>query len=665
MGIICIFGLFLGGEHNNHFPMMFLPRIILFLFLLFPLTSFAESTEQMHLQSAFTFAKKQDWNNAIVHAKAAHSELLVKYFVWEFLKDPESEASFKQISDFIDENPEWPDLKVLINRAEAALLSENPSNETLDRWYEKYPSRTMKGKKRNIKSKEELNNFIRDAWVEDDYTRAEESRMLSNYRDVLRSEDHARRIDRLLWEDKEAAAKRLLPLVSAGSRLLAETRIAFKNSDSHAKRLFARLPASARNNPGLIYERMRYHARKGDREDVRALLLQAPATVPYPEKWWNYRERQVREAVREGKYSIAEKLLAHHGQDKEGAQEKEARWLQGWIALEFRGNARPAYDIFESLYDDLETPGSKARAAYWAARAAQSMKAPSTSWFQDAAKYSTTFYGQLAMLELEHAPLLSIRSDDSDASSEDKKSFRTRELVKLVGELARAKQTNLASKFILYMVERAKSPKEAVLASHLGRDINRIDIGVRASKKALKDGIVALESGYPVIRVNETAGLEKSYVLALMRQESEFFADAISTSGALGLMQLLPSTAREIARKASMLPFTPDRLFDAAYNMGIGSRYLSSLVTRFDGSYVLATASYNAGPGRVRQWLGDGPAPGNSVHSVVNWIESIPLSETRNYVQHVMGNMQVYRYILAGHKPTALSLGDDLVRGAQ
>jgi soluble lytic murein transglycosylase len=213
------------------------------------------------------------------------------------------------------------------------------------------------------------------------------------------------------------------------------------------------------------------------------------------------------------------------------------------------------------------------------------------------------------------------------------------------------------------MVDNAKSTKEAVLASELGQEIKRIDIGVRAAKKALKDGVVALDSGYPLIRVTDSAGLEKSYLLALMRQESEFFADAISTSGALGLMQLLPSTAREIARKNGFLPFSEQRLFEPDYNMSIGSQYLGNMVNRYNGSYVLATASYNAGPGRVRQWVNSFGYPKNSVRAVVNWIEGIPFSETRNYVQHVMANMQVYRFMLKGKRPAKLTLAEDLMRG--
>lgn len=629
--------------------------------LILPTLTLAQGNEEMHMQSAFAFAKKKDWGNAISQARAAHSDVLAKYFVWEYLKDPEADASFKEITDFLRNNPDWPDTQLLEKRAEAALLAEMPSDDVLDKWYAEHSPQTAQGKRRGIKNKDELNEMIRESWINDDYTKSAEGRILEHYREILRAEDHAKRIDRLLWEGKEDAAKRLLPYAPY-KRHLFEARLALMQDSSQAPSKVSDVPSSQRADAGLLFDRLRWRARHADREGVRELLLSSPMRVPYPEKWWSLRERQVREALGEGNVKLAERLLARHAQNEDSVQYKEARWLQGWIELEFKKNPKEAYEIFQALYDGMETPGGKARTAYWAGRAAEKAGGQSLPWYKEATRYNTTFYGQLALLETEAKPQLVIDANDKEASKEDRRAFNGRELVRLVQVLAKAKQTNLASKFILYMVENAKSPKEAVLASRLGRDIRRIDIGVRASKKALKDGVVALDSGYPVVHVSDPAGLEKSYVLALMRQESEFFADAMSGSGAIGLMQLLPSTAKEVARKIGM-KFSVQRLFDPDYNSRLGSNYLGRMVNSFDGSYVLATASYNAGPGRVRQWTNSFGYPKKSIRAIVNWIEGIPLSETRNYVQHVMGNMQVYRYMLAGKKAMPLQLGNDLMRG--
>ncbi len=633
----------------------------LFLFVVcFASPSFSVESDD-HLEAAFSFAKKRNWNEAIAHAEAAKSDVLVKYFVWEYLKDPDSDATFKDISGFINQNPDWPDQSILIKRAEATLLSEMPPDDVLNKWYIEHPPKTNLGRKRNVKDKDELRELIRESWVADDYTKSSEAKMLSHYRDILRASDHARRIERLLWDNRVEDAKRILSLAPVGMKHLFTARISLMRSSSTATRDVSNVPAAQRHDPGLLYERMRWRARKGDKEGVVELLLQAPEKIPYPEKWWGYRERATREALGANEVKRAERLLARHGQIEGTVQFKEAQWLLGWVELEFRNKPKLAYDIFEVLYDTMETPGSKARAAYWAGRAAGKSGQDATRWYKHAAKHPTTFYGQLALAELEDNPRLAINSDDTAATSAQKKAFYASELVKLVQVLSRAKQTNLAGKFIYYLVENASSPHEAVLASELGQGINRIDIGVRASKKALRGGVVALESGYPVIKITETAGLDKSYLLALMRQESEFYAEAVSSSNAMGLMQLLPSTAREVAKKIGV-SFSRDRLFEPAYNITLGSNYLAQMVARFGGSYVLATASYNAGPGRVRQWLNAFGAPGKTLHDVVNWIEVIPINETRNYVQHVMGNMQVYRFVLSGKKPVSLTLSHDLMR---
>jgi soluble lytic murein transglycosylase len=251
---------------------------------------------------------------------------------------------------------------------------------------------------------------------------------------------------------------------------------------------------------------------------------------------------------------------------------------------------------------------------------------------------------------------------EEEPSDAQKKAFRKRELVRLVYALAAPHESDRAGKFILYLLDDASSPDDAILAMRLGREIGRIDFSVRAAKKALGSDIVSLASGWPIIRfTSHEAEVETPLLLALCRQESEFFADAISPSDAIGLMQLLPSTAKEIARKNG-LGYSYDRLFNPDYNAAIGAIYLGKMLEKFDGSYVFAIASYNAGPGRVHQWLDNYGRPEKDVHAMVDWIERIPTAETRNYVEHVLENVEVYRYVLAGHSTVPLKIAADLTR---
>jgi soluble lytic murein transglycosylase len=632
----------------------------LMLLLCFSAPALADDAQNAHIQSAFTFAKRGDWNNAILHAKASHNAVLTKYFIWEYLKDPQSGADFNSIADFIDNNPGWPDLATLQKRAEVALLADNPSPKTLSDWFSAHPPLTFMAKRKLIKDPEMLRAVIREAWVNDDYEKATEAKILEQYRNLLRPEDHIRRIDRLIWEGKFDDAKRLLKYVPYGNQLLFQARMSLAEDKQRAPVDVVNVPPQLKNDPGLLYERLRWRVRGGDRDGARDLLLAAPHDVPYPEKWWGMRDYQVRTAIGEGDIRLAVRLLANHGQKKGTTSYREVQWLVGWLELEFLNQPQKAFNNFSDLFDAAQTPAGKAQAAYWAARAAKADgdTPEAKGWLSKASKFPTTFYGQVAMWEANSAARFTV-PEETVPTAEDKAHFKRRELVQLVIALADAHQSDKAGRFIMYLEENAPTDGEAVLAVHLGREINRIDFAVRASKKALLKNVITLRNGWPLISTVTTQDVEKALVLGLMRQESEFYADAVSGSGAVGLMQLLPGTAKEIARK-SHFSYSYDRLFDPGYNMRVGSIYMGKMVNHFDGSYVLSIASYNAGPGRVRQWEDSIGQPGHDVHSALDWIEKIPTAETRNYVEHVLENVQVYRLLLAGGKPQKLTIEEDL-----
>ena len=634
--------------------------IALALLVLAPFCASAESADNPHIKAAFALAHQKAWTSAIDEARTGGSAILAKYFAWEYLKDPQSDATFAEISSFIEDNPDWPDKATLLKHAETALLAGNPSDEQLDAWFSKHPPQTMLARRKGTRTPEELRAAIREAWVTDDYSKNAEAKLLARYRSVLRAQDHVRRIDRLLWEGKEDEAKRLLKYAPYNDRRLFQARISLMEDKQRAPVDVVNVPPQLAHDAGLLYERLRWRMRQGDKDGVRELLLLTPEEVPYPEKWWPIRDRQIRESLSEGNVKLAAQLLHNHGQKSGSLSYKEALWLEGWMALRFMNEPQKAHDIFSRLHKEAETPAGKSRVAYWAGRAAEaSGKGDASRWYDEAARYPTTFYGQLAAWEENPRAVISIRPETEPSRSE-KERFRNRELVQLVHALGAAHESDLAGRFILYLVDDAGSPGEAVLATRLGREINRIDFGVRAAKKALNSDIVSLPSGWPVIRFHATQGIETPLLLALSRQESEFFADAVSSSGALGLMQLLPGTAKETARKND-LPYSASRLFDPEYNMTVGSLYLRKMLEKFDGSYVLAIASYNAGPGRIGQWLSLYGRPGSDMHEALDWIERIPTTETRNYVQHVIANMEVYRFVLAGHA-TPLAIDEDLVR---
>jgi len=394
---------------------------------------------------------------------------------------------------------------------------------------------------------------------------------------------------------------------------------------------------------------------------VREMLLIAPEKPPYPEKWWKYREAQARLAIDERNYSLAKKLLANHGQT-EGSGLADALWIQGWLKTEFMGQPSDGMDFFEDMYNKVKFPVSKARAAYWAGRAAEKSgdKKEAEDWYKKAASYPTTFYGQLGSLEYYGNTPLSIPSSPS-VSSEDRGNFERDDYVKAIKATIDVGNYDLARRLITLAVENSEDPSEAALVTELGAKSGKSSLSVRAAKKALQQNIVLVDGGYPTMKTPSGTGLERALTLAITRQESEFDPNAKSPSNALGMMQLLPRTAKEVAKKNG-LSFSASRLSDPTYNMTLGSHDLARLIDSYDGSYIMGIAAYNAGPGNVRNWVKRFGTPGNDVDGAINWIEKIPFYETRNYVQRVIENLQVYRSIDAEDKENRLQIAEDLKR---
>lgn len=633
-----------------------------------------------HAQNAFLFIERGRWDDALAHAKRAGNPLIYKLVHWRYVlsRDPGADASFEEITQFIDQNPDWPEQKSLATRAEEALVNSPASDEELTRWFEYHAPVTGYGKIRYAEalmrtsksaagaaaaaSPANTATLIREGWVEGNFDNDTENRLADQYRSLLTREDHIARAARLLWEERTEAAQRMLPLVTDAYRSVVAARTALIKKERTAATLVDKVPTSLRNDPGLMFNRLLWNAERKRDGSVREILLAAPQTVPFPKKWWKYREKYIREAIADGNFRLAERLLKNHGQ-REAVEYAEALWLSGWLKLVHSKDAGNAYKDFYALFNAVKFPVSKARAAYWAGRAAEKKgnKDIAKGWYEQAVAYPTTFYGQLAAARIYDSGPLRLPAQPNITAA-DKSTFKRKELPRAIALLDQLGQKELMHQFVLQLVDKADSPKEAALAADFGEAIGHVEDGVKAAKRALqKNGIVLLDSGFPLPTTPQSLPIERALTLAIARQESEFDASAVSPSNALGLMQLLPSTAKEIAKKIDK-PFSRAKLFEPRYNMELGSAYLGRLVDGFSGSYVMAIASYNAGPGRVRQWIAQFGAAEGSVEEIVNWIERIPYEETRNYVQRVLENLQVYRHLLAGKATPHLQIEDDLMR---
>jgi soluble lytic murein transglycosylase len=643
--------------------------IVILLFLLqwlaLPAQAALSDSDRQIYRDAFQAARGGDWAGAGRRADKAHDGGLAKVLWWLNLSRDNSGASFGDITDFITANPDWPSLMVLRQHAEEAM--SGVPDKTLDEWFDRFPPVTSAGKLKQAQiwidsgRAEEGKARIREVWINSDLSSFEEKTFVQRYSDVLREEDHVKRLDRLLWDDQTEAVHRMMPRVDADWRALADARIRMADFSRGADQALARVPASLQNDPGLLFEHMRWLNRRGHQDQAIEILGQVTDDPVRPVAWATERQSLSRYALATGDLALAYRIAAKHRLTS-GPVYAELEFFAGWVALRFQHQSEIAYNHFVGLYEVVKLPVSVARASYWAARAADAMgyNQLAATWYRTAAEHVTTYYGQLAAAALSE-PTLVHALEEPTPTAADTDAFEKHELVQVLRDLADAGASEYMRPFVLRLSELAKTPGEHALITHLALKIERPDLAITAAKKASYAGVVLLAEGYPLTELPPGGNVEHPLVLAMTRQESAFDREAVSSAGALGLMQLMPKTAKTVAR-ALRLQFSKRRLTtDRSYNVTIGRAYLNGLLGDFSGSYVLAICAYNAGPARVRQWIRDYGDPRSDKVDVIDWIESIPISETRNYVQRVLENLQLYRLRMGDHG-LAFSLVSDLRR---
>ncbi len=626
--------------------------------------------EKLYRQ-AFEAAHKDHYDWAMAAAGKAHSKLLAKVLRWLNYTQPNSGATFAEITDFIRTNPDWPQIPTLLRRAEEAISVATPDSVVIA-WFSDHKPQTVDGAIAygkalvNAGEADKAATLLRRTWITGNFGPLQEREFLANFRQMLTDADQVARLDRLLWEHQDTAAEQQMVRVNDDQRVLAQARMALDNAAPNAEALAAKVPDALKNDPGLIYEMVRYR-RQHNMDDQAIELLKHPLrNAVHPDMWWSERAILARRALQQGQISQAYDIARDHGQT-EGAGFADAEWLSGWIALRFLDDREVALNHFSAMYDHVTTPQSRARAAYWAGRADEALGRgdDAVRWFNQAARHVTTFYGQLAASRLDHEQLWPLPADPLP-TAEDIQSFERHELVRAARMLGEIKETDLLRPFMLRMNEQAKTAGERALAADLATTLGRADIAVTVAKQSERQGVPLIASGYPIPRLQVAEKPEQALVLGLIRQESAFHFEAVSSAGARGLMQLMPATAAKVAKALKVVFKKKEALASAltrnpSLNVKLGSAYLNDLLDDFNGSYILSVAAYNAGPSRVRKWIRDMGDPRNPEVDPVDWIESIPYSETRNYVQRVLEGVQIYRRRL-GTTDLARSLEGDLHR---
>lgn len=507
---------------------------------------------------------------------------------------------------------------------------------------------------RDRQSIAEIQALLKQSWIEGSFTEAEEKGFLHRHGNVLTHEDHVARTSEMLWQGNTDQAQRMLDAqrVSSRYRTLFTARIKLTTGERGVDAAIQAIKDDTlHKDPGLIYARMTWRYKRKDYGGVLELLWQLSSPPPHPEKWWPVIHDQARTLVKQGRmvesFALV-RLVADNPDFSEGVAFAESQWTAGWLALRFLDKPKMAYDYFYRMYNGVTKPVSLARAAYWTGRAAERGKQYDLAqrWYQVAANYPTTFYGQLAVLSVPNRPFSLPRHPT--ITRKDEARYHNNAAAKIAHLLFLMDRNYTGHLFLQAAVGGAQTASEVALVSRYGLYKDEPKMTVETSKFAASQGVILPYYLYPLV-----PGLDKQHPLyglvhGIIRQESVFDTSAQSGAGASGLMQLMPGTARDVAKKIG-IDYIPKKLTrDMHYNVTLGGSYINEMLDYYNGSLVLAIAAYNAGPGSVNEWLkvyGD-PREMQHVAEVIDWLELIPFRETRNYTQRVLENTHNYYYLL-------------------
>ena len=617
-------------------------------------------------KKAISEMQKSKWSTALNTAKKAKDKSIYNFIQWRHLLTTGNQASFYDYKVFIDHNPEYPRIDRLRYLAEQKLSTAKVSPKKIINWFGGNEPHSGFGKMILGESylltgdKSKGINLIKEGWITAKLSKNDLKFFRKKFKKYLNSKDYIKRADYLAWNGKHWDLKRLTRYLPKDYELLYTARQILISKGYGVDQAIKNVPQKFKNDAGLNYDRLKWRRKKGRVDSSVEILLKIRNDKDYlvmPEKWWKEREIISRALIYKKKYEIAYKISSNHGM-RQGPEFAAAEWMSGWIALSFLNDPLTAKDHFENFYNNVTYPISTSRGAYWLGRAYEKLgnKDQSKSWYQEASNYLTTYYGQLAFLKINPNNKFEL-SKDMEVDNKYRYVFFNKELVKvtyLLDELKKDKYT----KFILrHLANDNIAMGSEVLAAELATSINRYDFAIQVSKIASYQKRFHNKYNYPLISTPKTINGRKipdgALILSIIRQESEFDLEANSHAGAKGLMQLMPYTAQLVSKQAK-LPYSKSKLTkDPEYNINLGSHYIAGLILQYDGSYPFAIAAYNAGPNRVKYWKKINKNPQKNQINYVDWVELIKFRETRNYVQRVLENYNVYRYILE-QKPISM-----------
>ena len=585
-----------------------------------------------------------------------------KLFVqWLYLMKSSNNATFSTYETFIKNNLDFPRIGRLQYLAEQKIYLKNSSPKNIIRWFEEFPPVSGTGKLKlgeayfDLKDINNAKQLIKEGWVNADLSKSSLRFYRKKFKSILDGEDHIKRADYLAWNRKYWDLKRMLVYLPSDFKALYNARQILMSNSYGVDNAIAKVPDRFKRDIGLEYDRLKWRNRRGRLESSLQILYdnsnRTEEELVRADLWWKQRESIVRGLIYKKRYKTAYKVASEHSLSS-GPEFAEAEWLAGWIAHSFLKSQEYAINHFLNFYDNVSYPISLGRGAYWLGKSYQETgnKKKAEEYFKEGSKFLTTYYGQLCFKEINYGGEFTL-DEDAIFSKDYEKEFSKNKLVRIIKILKELDHTKYSKDVLKHLANLNIEEGSEVLAAKLATEINRYDFAIQISKKASYEKRFYLKYNYPIIstprEINNKPMPPSEMIHAIIRQESEFDSKANSYAGARGMMQLMKYTAKIVAKQAK-LPYSISGLTDdPIYNIKLGSYYFNGLLSDYNGVYPFAIAAYNAGPNRVKTWRRVNGDPTKNQLSYIDWIELIRFKETRNYVQRVLENVNVYKYMIS------------------
>jgi soluble lytic murein transglycosylase len=604
--------------------------------------------------------------DATALAASISDPLATKLIQWAELRRPESEAGFDRYAAFISANPDWPSIALLRRRAEARLWQERRDADTVRRFVGENPASPM-GRLALARiamgegGRAAAESEIRAVWRSAALSAELEAAVLAAFPDVLARADHVGRMDRRIGANDFGAAMRAAKRLGDDQVAIVKACNAVMAKSVKGAGLLDAVPADARSDLGYVLCRLHWLLRNDmpganlrgrivtPKEDIAAAVRLTLAVSPQDlrhqdtDEWWRVRRALARKLIDLGDAATAYRVVRGSAPPENPHYQAEVHFLAGWIALRFLADPATAREHFAHVDDGKTDPVLLARAAYWRGRAAEAAGKleDMRTQYQTAARYPTAYYGQLARARLGFSDIAVLRSAPEPAEAD------TSELVRAATVLYAIGEGDLALSFLSDLAAESSDPAVISALGKLAAHYKDAQATLLVGKTALSRGLPMDLYAFPDIGVPNYSPvgspLDRCIVYAIVRTESGFDQADRSPAKAVGLMQVTPEAGRDTAKRSG-ISYDWDRLVsDPVYNMQLGAAEISALIKDYRGSLILTFAGYNAGRGRVQQWMTQHGDPRDPKVDAVDWVERIPFAETRNYVQRVIENLQVYR----------------------